>query len=501
MEKKIDLSQFRENFIQEAKERIARMNSGLVYLEKNPGDQRLETDLLREAHTLKGAAKMMGFAKISDLSHRFEEALSRRKERKIVSNRDLTDALFVTLDTLSGLVDSLSQSSRAPIDVDGVLERLRLAQVPVESPPPPAPRAPQQAPLQEEAPKVERGAVPVVGVDAGRGIRVEPERLEQMANLLTEAIGSHLRQVELRDLIGEMGRSYRRVGLNLLSNVRDGIEQGIVPPEFAARIAPILQEGKEVFVEIGSRLADLRRQENQESSALSQVLEDIRSETLAIRMVPLLPLFESFHRAVRELSRGLGKDVELLVRGGKTEIDRKVAEALTDPLIHLIRNAIDHGIETPEARAACAKPARGRITVTATPKKGRVVIEVEDDGKGIDLQEVRETAIKKGMIAEKAAYRLDDQEIISLIFRSGFSTAKAMSEISGRGIGMDIVRETAEKFNGTVEVFSHPGKGTKVVLELPFTMAVSRVLLFRVEKQHFGIPIMHSEGVVRFTGR
>lgn len=504
MEKKIDLSRFRENFIQEAKERIARMNSGLVYLEKNPGDQRLETDLLREAHTLKGAAKMMGFAKISDLSHRFEEALSRRKERKIVSNRDLTDALFVTLDTLSGLVDSLSQSSRAPIDVDGVFERLRLAQVPVEStapPPPPAPRAPQQAPLQEEAPKAERGAAPVVGVDAGRGIRVEPERLEQMANLLTEAIGSHLRQVELRDLIGEMGRSYRRVGLNLLSNVRDGIEQGIVPPEFAARIAPILQEGKEVFVEIGSRLADLRRQENQESSALSQVLEDIRSETLAIRMVPLLPLFESFHRAVRELSRGLGKDVELLVRGGKTEIDRKVAEALTDPLIHLIRNAIDHGIETPEVRAACAKPARGRITVTATPKKGRVVIEVEDDGKGIDLQEVRETAVKKGMIAEKAAYRLDDQELISLIFRSGFSTAKAMNEISGRGIGMDIVRETAEKFNGTVEVFTHPGKGTKVVIELPFTMAVSRVLLFRVEKQHFGIPIMHSEGVVRFTGR
>jgi len=504
MENKIDLSQFRGNFIQEAKERLARMNSGLVYLEKNPGDQRLEADLLREAHTLKGAAKMMGFAKISDLSHRFEEALSRRKERKIVSNRDLTDALFVSLDTLSVLVDALSQSNRPPIDIEGVFERLRLAQVPVESkasPPPPAPRAPLQATPQEEAPKAERVAAPVLGIDAGRGIRVEPERLEQMANLLTEAIGCHLRQIELRDLMGEMGRKYRRVGLNLLSNFRDGIEQGIVPPEFAARIAPILEEGKEVFGEIGSRLSELRRQEAQESSALSQALEDIRSETLAIRMVPLLPLFESFHRAVRELSQGLGKDVELLVRGGKTEIDRKVAEALTDPLIHLIRNAIDHGIEMPEDRAMTGKPARGRITVTATPKKGRVVIEVEDDGKGIDLQEVRETAVKKGMISEKAASRLDEQELISLVFRPGFSTAKAMSEISGRGIGMDIVRETAEKFNGTVEVFSHPGKGTKVVLELPFTMAVSRVLLFRVENQHFGIPIMHSEGVVRFTGR
>ncbi len=511
MEKKIDLSQFRENFITEAKDRIARMNSGLVYLEKNPGDQRLETDILREAHTLKGAAKMIGFAKISDLSHRFEEAFSRRREKQIVSNQDLTDALFVTLDTLSGLVDSLSQTGRTMIDVEGVLERLRLAQVPVDSPVPPEAEAPPAA--QREAPGPEAPALgaqagqgiasptPIVGIDAGRGIRVEPERLERMANLLTEAIGCHLRQSELRDKMGEMGRSYRRVALSFLHTVEDGIEQGIIPPEFAARIAPVIAEGKEVFVEVGAQRADLRRKESQESAALFQALEDIRTETLAIRMVPLLPLFESFQRAVRELSRVVGKDVELLVRGGKTEIDRKVAEALTDPLIHLIRNAVDHGIEPPEARAISGKPARGKITITATPKKGRVVIEVEDDGKGIDLQEVRETAIRKGIIAEKAAYKLDDRELVSLIFRPGFTTSKSMSDISGRGIGMDIVRETAEKFNGTVEVFSNPGKGTKVVLELPFTMAVSRVLLFRIGSQHFGIPIMHSEGVVRFSGR
>lgn len=505
MEKKVDISQFRENFIQEAKERIARMNSALVYLEKNPGDARLETEIMREAHTLKGAAKMMGFSKISELSHRFEEAFSRRKDKKIVANRDLTDALFVALDTLSGLVESLSQSSRAPIDVDGVFERLRLAQTPVDTaesaPPPPAAQAPEKAPPQEAAPKPAQGQAPAVGIDAGRGIRVEPERLEVMANLLTEAIGCHLRQVELRGLIQERGRYSRRIGFDMISHLEDWIEQGIIPREFAPRIEPLLREAREVFVEVGTRLADLWRQENQEATSLSQALEDIRSETLAIRMVPLLPLFESFHRSVREISRGLGKDVELLVRGGKTEIDRKVAEALTDPLIHLIRNAIDHGIEMPNIRAVSGKPARGKITVTATPKKGRVVIEVEDDGKGIDIQEIRDTAIRKGMISEKAAFRMDEQELISMIFRPGFSTAKTMSEISGRGIGMDIVRETAEKFNGTVGIVNHPGKGIKVVLELPFTMAVSRVLLFQVEKQHFGIPIMHSEGVVRFAGR
>lgn len=501
MEKKLDLSLFREKFIQEAHDRIARMNSGLVYLDKNPGDRRLEDDILREAHTLKGAAKMMGFSRISELSHRFEEALSLRREGKAASNRDLTDALFLALDTLSHLVDSLAQTNRKPVDIDGVLDRLRLAQaLPEDAPPAASPADPGSPPAPAPAAETPEQA-PVVGPDAGRGIRVEPERLEHLATLLTGAIGSHIRQVEIRTLIGEIERRYRRAGLGLLAFVQDALERGSVPPEFAAQAAPLLSEARDVFMEAGGRHSDLSRREVEESTSLSQTLEDIRSETLAIRMIPLSPLFESFHRAVRELSRELGKDVELVVRGGKTEIDRKVAEALTDPLIHMIRNAVDHGIEKPEERKAGNKRPRGRITIMATPKKGRVVIEVEDDGRGIDLQEVRETAVKKGMISEKAAYRLDDRELLALIFRPGFSTAQTTNEVSGRGIGMDVVRATAEKFNGTVDVASTPGKGTKVTLELPFTMAVSRVLLFRVGGQSYGIPVMHCEGVFRFTAR
>jgi two-component system chemotaxis sensor kinase CheA len=166
------------------------------------------------------------------------------------------------------------------------------------------------------------------------------------------------------------------------------------------------------------------------------------------------------------LARELGKDVEVLVRGGKTEIDRKVAEALAEPLTHILRNALDHGIESPAERERAGKPPKGRIVITATPKKGRVVLEVEDDGRGIDPNEVREAAIRKGMISEKAARRLDDQELIDFVFRTGFSTSKRMTGISGPGIGMDVVRATAERFNGTTEVHSNPGKGTRVVMEL-----------------------------------
>jgi len=496
-ERKIDLSQFREKFAQEAKARIARMNGGLVYLGKNPGDGKLEGDILREAHTLKGAARMLGFSKISELAMRFEEALARRKDKTILANQDLTDALFVTLDTLTRLVDALSQPPRELIDVGAVLDRLRLSQVFMEGPGPPPP-----APVPVTAADSTVAASPAPGyADVGTGTRVDPARLEAISNLLTNAVAHHQRELELRERLSELGFYYRRTAANLLAAVQDGLAQGEFSPAFARRVAPFVEEGKAAFKEVGSQRSELKRRESVVATALSQNLEELRAEIMVLRTVPLLPLFDSFHPMVGALSRELGKDVEVLVRGGKTEIDRKVAEALAEPLTHILRNAIDHGIESPADRERAGKPPRGRIVITAAPKKGRVVLEVEDDGRGIDPNEIREAAIRKGMISEKAAWRLDDREIVGFVFRSGFSTAKAMGGVSGCGIGMDVVRSTAERFNGTSEVHSSPGKGTRVVMELPFSTADSRVLLFLSGDQYFAIPVMHADGVHRFTNR
>ena len=503
-EKKIDLSQFRERFAQEAKARIGRLNGGLVYLEKNPGDGKLEGDILREAHTLKGAARMLGFTKISDLSQRFEEALTRRRDKAILGNQDLTDALFVTLDTLSRLVDALSQPARESIDVESVLDRLKLAQVPVEAPvaselPDPVTAA---APVPSLMAASSASASPLFGyADLGTGTRVDPARLEAISNLLTNAVAHHQRELELRERLGELGFYYRRTAASLLAAVQDGLAQGEFSPAFARRVAPFVEEGKAAFQEVGTQRAELKRRESVVATSLSQNLEELRAEITAIRMVPLLPLFDSFHPMVGALSRELGKDVEVLIRGGKTEIDRKVGEALAEPLTHILRNAVDHGIEAPAEREREGKPPKGRIVITATPKKGRVVLEVEDDGRGIDPNEVRDTAIRKGMISEKAAWRLDDRELVDFVFRTGFSTAKTMNGISGLGIGMDVVHATAERFNGTSEIHSNPGKGTRVVMELPFSMTVSRVLLFLSADQYFAVPIMHVDGIHPFAGR
>ncbi len=503
-EKKIDLSQFREKFAREAKARLGRLNGGLVYLGKNPGDGKLEGDILREAHTLKGAARMLGFSKISELSQQFEEALTRRRDKAILSNQDLTDALFVALDTLSRLVDALSQPPRDPIDVESVIDRLKLAQVSVEAPV--APEVPAPAPAGAPAPAPITGSPapfsPHSGyADPGTGTRVDPARLETISNLLTNAISHHQRELELRERLSELGFYYRRTAVALLAAVQDGLAQGEFSPAFARRVVPFVEEGKSAFQEVGTQRSELKRRESVVATALSQNLEELRSEVMVLRTVPLRPLFDSFHPMAGELARELGKDVEVLVRGGKTEIDRKVAEALAEPLTHILRNAIDHGIEPPEERERAGKPRKGRIVITATPKKGQVVLEVEDDGRGIDPNEVREAAIRKGMISEKAAWRLDDRELIDFVFRTGFSTAKTMAGVSGRGIGMDVVHATAERFNGTSEIHSNPGKGTRVVMELPFSMAVSRILLFLSGDQYFALPIMHADGIHAFAAR
>lgn len=503
MDQKLDLSIFREKFILEAKDRIAKMNSALVYFEKNTGDTRLETDILREAHTLKGAAKMMGQAKISDLAHKFEDVLTRRKEKRTPFNKDLSDVLFQTLDALGKMADSLRDKGPDSIDLSEVVERLRIARAALdfdEKPSAAAPGdqskspAPAQPPL-DLSPGSSRES------DAGRGIRVEQEHLDRIANLLTNAVARQIRLAEVRHRVDLLSREQRRTLVDLRTYIQNAIAQGIVSPEFVSGATSLLADSNAIVRDAGTQLANMKRREEEETTALTQNIEDIRSEVFSIRLVPLSPLFDSFQRSVRDLSRELDKEIELVVRGGKTEIDRKVAEALADPLVHLIRNAVDHGIETASDRIKGGKSPKGRIVITATPKKGRVVVEVEDDGKGIDLAEVRDSAIRKGLVTEKAAFRLDDREVMSLIFRPGFSTAKKVGEISGRGIGMDVVRATAEKFNGTVDVVSTPGKGTKVLLELPFTTAVSRVLLVVSGGQYFGLPIMHSDGLLRFHAR
>ena len=223
---------------------------------------------------------------------------------------------------------------------------------------------------------------------------------------------------------------------------------------------------------------------------MGRIVDELQESIMKARMLPVETLFNRLPRVVRDLAQRSGKKVDFIVEGKETELDRSVIEELHDPLVHLLRNAVDHGVETPDRRVARGKSEVGRIRLTATHRDNRIVIEVEDDGRGIDPQKIRETAVERGAISAEMAERLSDQEALELIFSPGFSTAEVVSDVSGRGVGMDIVRTNIEKLNGSIAVESRPGEGTRFSLELPLTLAILDALMVGTGDQVLAIPLV-----------
>lgn len=234
---------------------------------------------------------------------------------------------------------------------------------------------------------------------------------------------------------------------------------------------------------------ELAREIKAQYSVINRIAEDMQHAIMQVRMMPVGVVFQRFGRLVRDISRKLGKEVELVIEGEETEADKNVIESLADPLIHIIRNSLDHGIEAPATRTQAGKPALGTIRVIARQESDRVIIEIQDDGAGIDPQRVRRKAIERGLIPEDKAHTLSDAEAIQLIFLPGFSTSDTISDLSGRGVGMDVVRTAVERINGTVELSSAHGQGTSLRLSLPLSMAVTNVMIIEADGRRFGVPM------------
>jgi len=223
---------------------------------------------------------------------------------------------------------------------------------------------------------------------------------------------------------------------------------------------------------------------------IGRITDQLQEEVMRIRMLPIGNVFAKFPRVVRDLSQSLGKQVELIIEGEDTELDRSVIDEINDPLIHLVRNALDHGLEPPEERTAAGKPIKGTLRLTARHEQGRIIITIEDDGRGINVQKIRESAVAKGLISETEAANLSDKKAIDMIFLSGLSTSKKATDISGRGVGMDIVRSNIQRINGTILVETKPGQGTQFQVVLPLTLAIVPTLLVRVDETPFAIPLV-----------
>lgn len=521
-----DRSAFIQKFQEEATEYLQRLNEGVIKLEGDPKNRELIDQMLRDAHTLKGSSRMVGLLEISDIAHRLEDIMVKVREGEIVYDVSMSDVFFEALDAIVFLKDNAGKDVSGQLDVPALLDRLTAvaggvkqelsadegavaitsagsAGSPVEEPSAGSPMsAVAEEPSPESAVRVEHAEESEQQRVEGRlqarvqqTVRIRTEQVDRLLNLVSEVVISQIKaEQHARDLRGvqslaaDLYQAWSRLSAGL------AYEQG----DSLAGVADDLGVIDEMVSELRTRTAQMLKEYSEEVSRASTVVADLQEQSMAIRMLPVSTVFNAFPRAVRDLARQFNKEVELIIEGGDTELDKKVLEEINDPLIHIMRNAVDHGIEPVERRRELGKPQKGTIRLAARQEGDHIVIEISDDGAGIDPDAVRAAAVRKGYITESEAKSMSDREATYLIFEAGFSTSPIITEISGRGVGMDVVREfIVDKLKGSLDVESKPGEGSTFRLTIPLTLAIIRALLVRVSGQVFALPTASIEETLR----
>jgi two-component system, chemotaxis family, sensor kinase CheA len=473
---------FLEKFRQVAGERLGRLSEQFGRLVSAPDDEALATDLVRELHTLKGESRMMGFAEVGRLLHALEDGLKAHKKKALRELKALEELFQESLDTASAAI--LRGAADGPADLVARLVAHAVSQGGTSTLPAAGGAAPAQpaAPAPGAAAPAGSGAATPAAAPTKAGV---VNAAGQGGYKLSNVVRVNARSLDrLSDLVGDLFSSFLRV--NELSRVMEGVwneargallGHGDTLEELSA------EQAQELLRSLGG----FRRQYQERTSVMASVLDQLLDQVSEIRLLPVADLFGLYRAAARDIARQLGRRVSVQLEGESTPVDRSILDAMGDILLHLVRNAIDHGIESPEERAAAGKPATGVLVMRARTVNDRIQIDVEDDGHGIDPVRVRQIAQARGLITRMVAEKMTEQEAIELIFLPGFTTAATTSDISGRGVGMDVVRTKVQDLGGVVRVDSRPGRGTCFTLELPTSIAIARVLLFRAASQTFAI--------------
>ncbi|WP_149709088.1 chemotaxis protein CheW [Campylobacter concisus] len=520
-----DMKEIMEDFLIEAFELIEQIDHDLVELESNPEDLELLNRIFRVAHTVKGSSSFLNFDVLTELTHHMEDVLNKARKGELKITPDIMDVVLESVDMMKGLLESIRDNgsdAAAGIDIKNICVRLTqisegeapsaAAEAPAAPSPEPvkepepvapaveaapevsdaelsklsdseveaeierllkvrkaedqarraskgiAPKSPEEiapaastapAPAAKPAPSRERDAdkkVPAASSSSAvaqeQTIRVEVKRLDHLMNLIGELV----------------------LGKNRLLKIYDDVEERY--------------EGEKFLEEL-----------NQVVSSLSLVTTDIQLAVMKTRMLPIAKVFNKFPRMIRDLSRDLGKQIDLEISGEETELDKSIVEEIGDPLVHIIRNSCDHGIEDPETRKAMGKPEKGLVQLKAYNEGNHIVVEIVDDGKGLDADMLKAKSIEKGIITEREADAMSEKEAFGLIFKPGFSTAAKVTNVSGRGVGMDVVKTNIEKLNGIIDIESEVGKGTVMKLKIPLTLAIIQSLLVGTQEEFYAIPL------------
>jgi len=436
------LDQMAQDFLEESREHLDHLNLDLVRLEENPEDEALINEIFRTVHTLKGGAAFVGMDGIKVVSHKMEEVFGAIRSGNLKVSPSIIDTMLEAMEVLNILRDRSAAKDSAIFDTARIELELMgiLSEVPLKFAGPPTgedvPVTVGEVPIPSES-RVERSRAESILPNTALGsqtIRVVTEKLDVLINLVGEMITAR----------------------NRLKGFSDRFRN--------------------------DELAGI-------ASTVERLTGQLHTAVMSVRMVPIERLFIKFPGVVRNLARQQNKQIDLIIEGEETELDKTVLEQMYDPLVHLLRNAVDHGVESPEIREKLGKPPAGRIWLLSRHEKGGVLIEVADDGGGIDPEKIREVAVGKGLLTQEEARLMSDDLAIRFMFTPGFSTSVKVSEVSGRGVGMDVVRENVQRLRGVLDVETAVGKGTVIRIQLPLTLAILDVLLVKVASLTYALQL------------
>jgi two-component system chemotaxis sensor kinase CheA len=467
----IDTSMFVAKFVEEGRDRLKSLGAALLRLEQTPGAADAIAEALRESHSIKGSALMLGFTDISQISHQIEEVFVAMKTNPSLLDGDAFDVVFTAVDRMNLRVEQLARGEMNAIEVGDVCEQLAGVLDPKKKASTPASTDVASSPGTGTAPKPE----------LRQSLRVPIEKLDRLAHLAPEMVVQSLKAFERHTELRRLER--------MLSHLRDRVREARITPDTSDHDRGVqLGEHADALDSITRRMRDFLVSFSDDRVRLNLITEELRQNVIELTMLPVASVFDAFPRAVRDLARTFHKEIELTIRGRETEVDKKIIEQISEPLIHLIRNAVDHGIEAPAVRARSGKPPAGQLTLSTEQQGNRILITLKDDGRGIDLQMLRAVAIERRLAPESEIDRWPPEQLLDLIFQPGFSTRSSATDVSGRGVGMDIVKSVVERLGGAVRVQSEIDKGTSITLNLPLSLALLRVVLLEAGEELFALP-------------
>ena len=539
-----DMREILNEFLVEAEEILESLDQDLIELEQNPTDKELLNKIFRGMHTLKGGAGFLNLESIVELAHKLEDIFNKLRNDEMVLDSDKMDIIFEGIDYLKSAIESLKESEEIP-DLDEIKPILTKL----------------EAVLNGEA-NINQPNQDNINVSSNDEIEFDESLDKDLKELFIKFKGKSLEEileeiillppderpdisvVEKLEKLVEEGKDIsdfikkkepEQESTNITApppkpqQTQDKIQTNSNSSK-PQKSKPDKKEKKEEVIRVdvdrvetlmnlvGELVLDRNRivrlaytnltNGNRSEEAVEDILEaitglsrtvsDLQDAVMKLRMQPVKRVFSKFPRIVRDLAKKLNKKVQLELEGEETEIDRSILDKIEEPLIHLVRNAIDHGIEPPEERVQKGKPETGTIKLAAYQEGDRIILLIEDDGRGIDVEKVKKKAIEKGIITPEQATNLSDKEAYELILMPGFSTADKVSDVSGRGVGMDVVASTIHSLRGSIEIESELGKGTRILMKLPLTVAIIRTLMVGIQNRIFAIPLFSVVEIVKY---